>query len=75
MFKSNVVGVLLYGSEYGKIATIIDRNLEVLQNTWLICTRKTFWPITMQLSSQNSTTVENTEVEKHRATNRDLAAA
>jgi len=44
IFKSNVLSVLLYGSECWKTTATIERKLEVFQNKCLLRIMKVFWP-------------------------------
>ena len=47
IFKSNVLSVLLYGSECWKMTTTISQKLEVFQTKCLRRIRKIFWPNTI----------------------------
>ena len=47
IFKSNVLSVLLYGSECWKSTTSIERKREVFQNKCLRRILKTYWPNTI----------------------------
>ncbi|KAK3549305.1 hypothetical protein QTP70_034532 [Hemibagrus guttatus] len=47
IFRSNVISVLLYGSECWKTTTAIEQKLEVFQNKCLRRILKIFWPNTI----------------------------
>lgn len=47
IFNSNVLSVLLYGSECWKTSLLIERKLEVFQTKSLIRILKIFWPNTI----------------------------
>ena len=58
IFKSNVLSVLLYGSECWKATTAIERKLEVFQNKCLRRILKIYWPNTIsneELRTRTST--------------------
>ena len=59
IFKSNILSVLLYGSECWKSTTSIERKLEVFQNKCLRCILKIYWPNTI---SNEELRIENYKI-------------
>ena len=68
IFKSNILGVLLYGSESWKVTKHITNKLEVFQTRCLRRILKIFWPNTISNKElhKRTSTMPISEIGKHR---------